>query len=195
MWGVGHQGSRRGPTQSRRRPATGWRDGDGGGTEGAPGWALLENPKDLTTLQRTTVAGLSKTNLTVYRAYLLKEQMRAVFASKGEVGVASLAGWVSWAANSRLAPFVKLARTITHDKPLILNTLRHGLSNARSEATNVHLWVSTGRAYGFHSPEALTAMAMAHTRRSVPRLARPVMNTPTETGQEPTSFGKAILLA
>jgi len=43
---------------------------------------------------------------------------------------------------------------------LIWNTLEHGLSNARSEATNVHLRVLTRRAYGFHTPDALIAMAM-----------------------------------
>ena len=36
----------------------------------------------------------------------------------------------------------------------------HGPSNARSEATNTHLRVLTRRSYGFHSPQALIAMAM-----------------------------------
>ncbi|WP_370328620.1 transposase [Candidatus Mycobacterium methanotrophicum] len=31
--------------------------------------------------------------------------------------------------------------------------LDHGLSNARSEATNTHLRTLTKRAYGFHSPD------------------------------------------
>jgi transposase len=123
-------------------------------------WALLKNPADLTVLQRTTLAGLARTNTGIYRAYLLKEQMRAIFVSKGAHGRALLGGWLAWAKRSRLAPFVRLARTIEHYKPLILNTLEHELSNARSEATNVHLRVLTRRAYGFHSPEALIAMAM-----------------------------------
>ncbi len=123
-------------------------------------WALIKNPSDLTTTQRTTLAGLSKTNNRVYRAYLLKEQMRAIFAAKGDHGRSLLGGWVAWAKRSRLDPFVKLAKTIEHYKPLIVNTLIHGLSNARSEATNVHLRTLTRRAYGFHSPEALIAMAM-----------------------------------
>ena len=41
-----------------------------------------------------------------------------------------------------------------------LNTLDHGLSNAESEATNTHLRALTKRAYGFHSPDALIAMAL-----------------------------------
>jgi transposase len=58
------------------------------------------------------------------------------------------------------ARFVKLAQTIEKSRPLILNTLDHGLSNARVEATNTHLRILTRRAYGYHSPDALIAMAM-----------------------------------
>lgn len=69
-----------------------------------------------------------------------------------------LAGWLAWARRSRLPAFVKLATTV--DRYLIWNTLQHNLSNARSEATNTHLRVLTRRAYGFHIPDALIAMAM-----------------------------------
>lgn len=135
-----------------------------GATDAAAGikgtrWALLKNPADLTAIQRGTLAGLAQTNRGVYRAYLLKEQLRAVFAAKGDHGRSLLGGWLYWAKRSQLEPFTKLARTIERYKDLIVNTLIHGLSNARSEATNVHLRVLTRRAYGFHSPEALIAMA------------------------------------
>ena len=50
------------------------------------------------------------TNTALYRAYLLKEQLRAVFAAKGQKGNVLLAGWISWARRSRLGEFVKLAR-------------------------------------------------------------------------------------
>jgi len=35
-------------------------------------WALVKNPSDLTTEQRTTLAGIAKDNKRLYRAYLLK---------------------------------------------------------------------------------------------------------------------------
>jgi len=54
---------------------------------------------------------------------------------------------------------VKLATTIMKYRQLILNAVEHGLSNARSEATNTHLRLLTRRAYGFHSPETLIAIA------------------------------------
>lgn len=122
-------------------------------------WALLKNPPDLTGDQRTTVATIAKTNHPLYRAYLLKEQLREVFALKGTPGKQLLAGWLSWATRSRLPEFVALAKTIKRFLPLIHNTLEHSVSNALSEATNTHLRLLTRRAYGYHSAEALIAMA------------------------------------
>jgi transposase len=123
-------------------------------------WALLKNPPNLTGDQRTTLAGIAKANGGLYRAYLLKEQLRAIFQAVA-LGDARtlLGGWIAWAQRCRLEPFVKLAKTIKRYRALILNAVEHGLSNARSEATNTHLRLLTRRAYGYHSPEALIAMA------------------------------------
>lgn len=67
---------------------------------------------------------------------------------------------MSWATHSRIPEFVALARSIRRYRDPIWNTLDHGLSNARSEATNTHLRALTKRAYRFHSPDALIGMAM-----------------------------------
>lgn len=123
-------------------------------------WALLKNPHRLKPSQRGSLARVQRTNARLYRAWLLKEQLRLVFAEKGDEGRALLAGWLWWAKRSKIPEFDKLAATIERYRPLIWNTLDHGLSNARSEATNTHLRVLTRRSYGFHSPEALIAMAM-----------------------------------
>ena len=123
-------------------------------------WAVRKNPPDLTTEQRTSLAQIADTNRTLYRAYLLKEQLREVFRVKGTEGRHLLAGWLSWASHSRIPEFVALARSIRRYRDMICNTLDHGLSNARSEATNTHLRALTKRAYGFHSPDALIAMAL-----------------------------------
>lgn len=123
-------------------------------------WAVRKNPPDLTGEQRTSLAEIADTNRTLYRAYLLKEQLREVFRVKGKKGRQLLAGWLSWASHSRIPEFVALARSIRRHRDLIWNTLDHGLSNARSEATNTHLRALTKRAYGFHSPDALIAMAL-----------------------------------
>jgi transposase len=150
-----------------------WRElqGSGAGSQikGAR-WALLKNPLELNEDQRVCVAAIAKTNRSLYRAYLLKEQMRAAIAVQGAEGRALLAGWVAWARRSRLPEFAKLANTIERFRPYIWNTMEHGLSNARSEATNTHLRVLTRRSYGFHSPAALIAMAMLTRGGLCPKL-------------------------
>ena len=45
-------------------------------------WATRKNPPDLTTEQRTSLASIAATNKTLYRAYLLKEQLREPLESK-----------------------------------------------------------------------------------------------------------------
>jgi transposase len=133
------------------------RPGDASALKGSR-WALLKNPENLTGAQRTTIASIKKTNDPLYRAYLIKEQLREVFSLKGTHGHRLLVGVISWASRSRIPEMVALAKTLRRFKPLIENTLEHELSNARSEATNTHIRLLTRQAYGFHSAEALIAM-------------------------------------
>ncbi|MBS4728317.1 transposase [Mycobacterium sp. SM1] len=123
--------------------------------------------------QRTSLVAIQTTNKTLYRAYLLKEQLREVFGVKGDDARGLLAGWLSWAKHSHIPEFIKLAATIDRYRHLILNTLDHGLSNARSEATNTHLRALTKRAYGFHSSDALIGMAMLTRGGLCPALPGP----------------------
>jgi transposase len=75
-------------------------------------WALVKNPASLTGDQRTRLAQIAVTNKSLYRAYLLKEQLRAVFETKGHHGRLLLAGWLAWAKRSRISAFTRLAATI-----------------------------------------------------------------------------------
>ena len=77
---------------------------------------------------------------------------------------------MSWTTRSRIPEFAALAKTIKRFLPLIHNTLNHGLGNALSEATNTHLRLLTRRAYGYHSAEALIAMANLTRGRLCPPL-------------------------
>ena len=85
----------------------------------------------------------------------------------------------------RIPEFVALARTITRLLPLIHNTLDHHLGNALSEATNTHLRLLTRRAYGYHSPEALIAMATSPAAASAHPSPADHENRPTETAVGP----------
>lgn len=123
-------------------------------------YALWKNPEDLTARQGAKLALIAKTNQRLYRAYLLKEQLRQVFVLKGDDGIALLDHWLNWARRCRIPSFVKLAKAITKHRIGIEAALTHGLSNARVESVNTKLRLLTRIAFGFRSPDALIALAM-----------------------------------
>ena len=123
-------------------------------------FALWKNPQDLTRRQHAKLARIAEVNRPLYRAYLLKEELRLVFRVKGGHGVALLDAWLSWARRCRIPAFVKLAKTVATHRAQIVAALLHGLSNARVESVNTKLRVLTRMAFGFKSPEALIALAM-----------------------------------
>jgi len=139
------------------------RAGDTAGARWLKGarFALWKRPERLTDRQQLKLAQIAKINQRLYRAYLLKEQLRLVFHEpETETAVALLDGWLSWARRCRIPSFVKLAKTITTNRAGIVATLTHRLTNARIEAINTTLRLITRRAYGFHSAQALIALAM-----------------------------------
>jgi transposase len=123
-------------------------------------FALWKNPGDLTDRQAAKLASIAQTNLRLYRAYLLKEQLRQVFALKGPEGIALLDAWLKWARRCRIPSFVVLAKSITAHRAGIEAALTYGLSNARVESVNTKLRLLTRIAFGFRSAEALVALAM-----------------------------------
>ena len=152
-------------TEPRRRP------GNQAGAPARPGhdltralknarWALWKNPQNLSQNQTAKLAWITKTDPRLYRAYLLKEGLRHVFIVKGEEGKQALDRWLPWARRSRLPSFVRLAQRIVKYRASIEATLDHNLSNALIESTNTKIRLLTRIAFGFHSAEALIALAM-----------------------------------
>jgi transposase len=123
-------------------------------------FALWKRPERLTGRQQAKLAWIARVNAVLYRAYLLKEQLRAVFGLKGQPGVALLERWLAWACRCRIPAFVELARRIRKNRAGIEAALRNDLSNALVESTNTKLRLLTRIAFGFRSPEALIALAL-----------------------------------
>lgn len=125
-------------------------------------WALLKNPDNLTDRQATTLAAIRRNGGNMWRAYKLKEALRAIFAGDLHVDEAGelLDRWCSWAQRCRLAPFVKLGRTIRAHRAGILAAIEHGLSNGRVEGLNNRVRLIVRRAFGFHSAQAALALVL-----------------------------------
>jgi len=116
-------------------------------------WALLKNPCDLTDDQAATLRKLKRKGGELWRAYALKEALRAVFAgdlSEDEVGMLR-DRFCSKASRSGLKPFVTAAQTIRKHRDGILAAVRLGINNARNERLNRRVRLIVNRAYGFHS--------------------------------------------
>jgi transposase len=114
-------------------------------------WALWKGAESLTAKQEVRLRWVEQINQPLYQAYLVKEQLRLIFMLPRDEAIDLLEAWLEWAASSALAPIVKLVASIDQHLVAILNSLVHGLSNARVESLNTRLRLLTHRAFGFHS--------------------------------------------
>jgi transposase len=123
-------------------------------------FALWKNPEHLTPGQKLKLARIQQVNQRLYRAYLLKEQLRQIYRLDPAEAIAVLDAWLKWAWRCRLPPFVRLARTIRDQRPGIEAALHHRLSNARTEQINTQIRLITRRGFGYHTQHAVIALAM-----------------------------------
>ena len=119
-----------------------------------------KNPENLTQHQHAKLAWIAASDPRLYRAYLLKEGLRHVFAVKGAAGKEALDRWQVWAARCRIPAFVALGAKIRRNRASIDAALDHDLSNALIESTNTKIRLLQRVAFGFKSTDALIALAM-----------------------------------
>jgi transposase len=122
-------------------------------------WSLLKAPERQTVGQLATLADVQTNNRRLYRAFLLREELRLLYHLEDPtLAPAHLDAWLAWACRSRLAPFAALARTLRAHRRGILAAIRLGLSNGRLEGLNSKIRLISHRSYGFHSATALIAL-------------------------------------
>ncbi|MFN0007303.1 MAG: ISL3 family transposase [Planctomycetota bacterium] len=107
--------------------------------------------------RQVELLGLIRPQSKLGRAYLLKEQLREVLRQPSSRVTGALRSWIAWASRSRLAPFVRLGRTIRKCLPGIVAFVQHRLTNALAEGTNNKIRLISHRAFGFHSAPPLIA--------------------------------------
>ena len=72
----------------------------------------------------------AKANAKLYRAYLMKEQLRLAIKKKGLLVLAMLDGWLDWAQRCRIPAFVEFGRKIRKNIAGIEAAMLNNLSNA-----------------------------------------------------------------
>ena len=136
-------------------------------------WSLLKSPDKQSVPQLALLGEVQQANKPMFRSFLLKEELRVLYQlDDPTLAPAHLDAWLAWASRSRLAPFVKLARTIRRHRAGILAAIRLGLSNGRLEGLNSRIRLISHRSFGFHSAEPLIALVYLCCSRIVIDLPR-----------------------
>ncbi|WCO65206.1 transposase [Iamia majanohamensis] len=121
---------------------------------------LRRNWENLAPGQRAVIDRLARANRRTFRAHQLKEELRDIFALPPTAARWALDQWLAWASRSKLAPFVRLARTIRTYRPSIEATLEWRLTNGIAESNNASIGRIRTNARGFHDPHAFITMIM-----------------------------------
>ena len=122
-------------------------------------WSLLKAPAKQSIDQLALLADVQQANRALYRAFLLKEELRLLYQlDDPALAPDHLTAWLAWASRSRLEPFVPLARTIRRHRAGILAAIRLGLNNGRLEGLNSRIRLISHRSFGFHSAAPLIAL-------------------------------------
>jgi len=117
-------------------------------------YVFLKNPWNLTPKQTARLGYLSKLNLKINRAYLLKEEFRKLWDYRDPCSAAAyLNQWIWWATHSRLKPLVKFAQLLRDHKDGILAWFKVPIDNGATEAMNNNCKQISHRAHGFRKPE------------------------------------------
>jgi transposase len=111
-------------------------------------WALLKAPENLTDPQAHTLRRLKAAGGEVWRAYTLKEALRAIFQPGLTLEDVTILidRFISRAIRSRVAPFLRLGQTIRKHRDGILQAIRLGINQGRTEALNNKVRLITRRA-------------------------------------------------
>lgn len=133
-------------------------------------FVLLRNWENLTGKQRGVIRELDGVNRRLLRGWQLKEELREIFQMPLKAARRAIDDWLAYASRSRLAPFVKLARTIRRYRESIEATIEWKLTNGLAESNNASIGRIRANARGFHDPLAFITMIMLDRAGLAPNL-------------------------
>ena len=120
----------------------------------------LKNLENLTVKQyeRLRVFLESRNTLKTARAYRIKLSFQNLFSQSRQEAEPFLKAWYYWATHSRLAPMVKVARTIKAHWAGVLRWFQSRVSNGLLEGINSLIQAAKAKARGYRSTRNLITM-------------------------------------
>jgi transposase len=134
-------------------------------------YALVKNPDDLSDAQRAKLDEVRRAGSRLFRAWELKEDLRAVFQAGGaKEAEALLDDWLRRASRCRIPQIVAVNKKVRHRRDDIIAAVDLGISNARVEAINNKIKVTVRMGYGFRNTDNLIALLMLRCSDTKPQL-------------------------
>jgi transposase len=133
-------------------------------------WLLLRNWENLSSQQKGTIRDLERANKRALWEWQFKEELRDIFTMPFLAACRALDAWLAYSSRSKLAPFVKLARTIRYYRASNEATLEWKLTNGISESNDPAIGRIRSAARSFHDPERFITMVMLDRAGIAPQL-------------------------
>ena len=134
-------------------------------------YALVKNPEDLTESQRAKLAEVRRAGGRLFRAWDLKEDLRAVFrAGSSAEAEALLDAWLRAAAYCRIKPVVEVEKKVRRRRADVIAAVELGIGNGRVESINNKIKVTVHMGYGFRNTDNLIALLMLRCSDEQPAL-------------------------
>lgn len=117
---------------------------------------ILKKENNLEKKEKEELQEIMKNNNTLYKAYLLKEQILSIFDDKKstfEQIQKRLQGWFENVLSNDMNTFVPVVNTMQHYFYGILNYFRYRMTNAIAEGFNTKINIIKRRAFGFSDLE------------------------------------------
>ncbi len=123
-------------------------------------YVWLSNPATLSMAQQETLDSLAQRHLKTSRAYQMRLGFQELFTQPDRAtGEAFLKRWYFWATHSRLAPMIKVAKTIKAHWEGVLNWFDSKMTTGFLEGLNSLVQAAKSRARGYRTSRNLIAMA------------------------------------
>lgn len=132
----------------------------------------LKNETNLKTEQKETLLRLKDSNLQTGRAYRLRLALQDLWTTRHILADVYLREWIGWATRSKLAPMVKLAKTIKQHEEGILRWFHSRMTNGLLEGINGLVQAAKRKARGYRNVQNLIAMVyMTANKLRIPALS------------------------
>lgn len=121
-------------------------------------FSVLKNRENLTVkqAQKLEEIQLSKQNIKTFRAMQIRESFQQIYSSPNSlIFEQMLKKWYFWATHSRIAPIIKVAKTIKSHWDGIVNWVKSKITNAILEGFNSLFQAAKAKARGYKKTETI----------------------------------------